>query len=81
VIDGAIGYTGGMSIGREHLRGAKGFESWRDTQLRIVGAGAAVLQAVFMVDWHNAVGEDLFSPAYYPRRQRSPATATSRSRA
>jgi cardiolipin synthase len=67
VIDGAIGYTGGMNIGREHLSGGKGFESWRDTQLRIVGEGAALLQTVFMVDWHNAVGEDLFSGSYYPK--------------
>jgi cardiolipin synthase A/B len=66
VIDGAIGYTGGMNIGREHLSGGKGFESWRDTQLRIVGEGAALLQTVFIVDWHNAVGEDLFSGRYYP---------------
>ncbi|MGH6898042.1 MAG: cardiolipin synthase [Geminicoccaceae bacterium] len=66
VIDGAIGYTGGMNIGQEHLDGGKGFTSWRDTQLRIVGEGAAVLQAVFMVDWYNAVRENLFTEAYYP---------------
>jgi cardiolipin synthase len=66
VIDGAIGYTGGMNIGREHLSGGKGFESWRDTQVRIVGEGAAMLQGVFMVDWYNAVRENLFSPAYFP---------------
>ena len=66
MIDGAIGYTGGMNIGREHLSGGTGFESWRDTQLRIVGEGAALLQTVFMVDWHNAVGEDLFAGRYYP---------------
>ena len=72
VIDGAIGYTGGMNIGREHLSGGAGFESWRDTQLRIVGEGAALLQAVFMVDWYNAVREDLFSPAYYPRAALEP---------
>ena len=66
VIDGAIGYTGGMNIGQEHLDGGKGFDSWRDTQLRIVGEAAAVLQAVFMVDWYNAVRENLFSAAYFP---------------
>jgi cardiolipin synthase len=73
VIDGAIGYTGGMNIGREHLSGGKGFASWRDTQVRIVGEGAAVLQAVFMVDWYNAVREDLFSPAYYPAAATEPS--------
>jgi cardiolipin synthase A/B len=72
VIDGAIGYTGGMNIGQEHLDGGKGFDSWRDTQLRIVGEGAAMLQAVFMIDWYNAVKEDLFSGAYYPRDAAEP---------
>ncbi len=66
VIDGMIGYTGGMNIGEEHLTGGKGFRFWRDTQVRIVGEGAALLQAVFMVDWYNAVKENLFSPAYFP---------------
>ncbi len=66
VIDGVIGYTGGMNIGQEHLDGGKGFDSWRDTQLRVVGEAASVLQAVFMVDWYNAVREDLFSAPYFP---------------
>jgi cardiolipin synthase len=38
----------------------EGFTSWRDTQVRIIGEGAAVLQAVFMVDWYNAVRENVF---------------------
>jgi len=66
VIDGMIGYTGGMNIGQEHIDGGEGFDSWRDTQVRIVGEGAALLQAVFMVDWYNAVKENLFSAAYFP---------------
>ena len=66
VIDGAIGYTGGMNIGQEQLDGGEGFDSWRDTQVRLVGESAAVLQAVFMVDWYNAVGENLFFARYFP---------------
>jgi cardiolipin synthase len=66
VIDGAVGYTGGMNIGREHLSGGKGFKSWRDTQLRIEGQAAAAMQAVFAVDWYNAVREKLLVPAYFP---------------
>jgi len=65
VIDGAIGYTGGMNIGQEHLDGGKGFDFWRDTQVRLTGESAAVLQAVFMVDWYNAVRENLFEPRYF----------------
>jgi cardiolipin synthase len=73
VIDGTIGYTGGMNIGQERLDGGAGFDSWRDTQLRVVGEAAAVLQAVFLVDWYNAVKEDLFSGAYFPPEATEPA--------
>jgi cardiolipin synthase A/B len=73
VIDGAIGYTGGMNIGQEHLDGGKGFDSWRDTQVRLVGESAAVLQAIFMVDWYNAVREDLFHAEYFPAHAMEPA--------
>jgi cardiolipin synthase A/B len=80
VIDGAIGYTGGMNIGREHLSGGEGFGSWRDTQVRIVGEGAAILQAVFSIDWYNAVREDLFLRRTTRWGRRSLARAMSRSR-
>jgi cardiolipin synthase len=73
VIDGAIGYTGGMNIGQEHLDGGEGFDSWRDTQVRLVGESAAVLQAVFMVDWYNAVRENLFYVKYFPADATDPA--------
>ena len=66
VIDGVIGYTGGMNIGQEHLDGGEGFDSWRDTQVRLVGESVAILQAVFMVDWYNAVGENLFQVKHFP---------------
>ena len=70
VIDSRISYTGGMNIGQEHIDGGKGFTFWRDTQVRFVGETAAILQAVFMIDWYNAIGEDLFAEEYFP------ATAT-----
>ena len=60
VIDGRIGYIGGMNVGKEHC------EKWRDTQLRVIGDAVAVLQAVFVVDWENAVGEELLEPEYFP---------------
>jgi cardiolipin synthase len=73
VIDGGVGYTGGMNIGQEHLDGGPCFDCWRDTQVRIEGEGAAVLQAVFVVDWYNAVRENLFSAAYFPTSPMEPA--------
>jgi cardiolipin synthase len=73
VVDGVIGYTGGMNIGEEQLDGGDGFDSWRDTQVRLVGESAAVLQAVFMVDWYNAIGESLFHAQYFPSDAMDPA--------
>lgn len=70
VIDGVIGYAGGMNMGQEHLDGGKAFDYWRDTQVRIVGDGVGLLQTVFMVDWYNAVGENLFEPKYFPKGNR-----------
>jgi cardiolipin synthase len=61
VIDGRVGYTGGLNIGNEHLDPGADFERWRDTHLRIAGAATAVLQSVFAIDWRNAAGEDLLA--------------------
>jgi cardiolipin synthase len=66
VVDGVVGYTGGMNIGKEHLDGGEGFDRWRDTQIRVAGDGAAMLQAVFAVDWYNAARENLFDAAHFP---------------
>jgi cardiolipin synthase len=55
-----------MNIGQEHLDGGAEFDFWRDTQIRLVGEAAAVLQAVFLIDWYNAVREDLFEAKYFP---------------
>ena len=72
VVDGTIGYTGGMNIGKEHVDGGAGFTSWRDTQVRFVGDATAVLQAVFMVDWYNAVRETCSSRRITRRTRRIP---------
>jgi cardiolipin synthase len=62
VIDGAIGYAGGLNISQEHLDGGKHHKSWRDTHIRMIGDAVTALHAVFAVDWYNAVGEDTFAP-------------------
>jgi cardiolipin synthase len=66
VIDGSIRHTGGLNIGHEHSDPGPQFSHWRDTNLCVVGAAASVLQAVFVIDWRNAVGEDILRPHYFP---------------
>jgi len=66
IIDGVIGYTGGMNMGKEYVDGGRKFKSWRDTHMRLEGEAAAVLQSIFIKSWLNTTKEDLFEPAYFP---------------
>ena len=50
VIDGKIGYTGGMNINDHYFR------QWRDTHLRITGDAVAVLQYTFLDSWLTGGG-------------------------
>lgn len=50
VIDGSIGYVGGMNVADRYIDGGR-FDRWRDTHLRIQGPGVAALQYSFAVDW------------------------------
>jgi cardiolipin synthase len=73
VIDGEIGYTGGMNMGKEHLVGAGPYHAWRDTHLRLTGSAVAVLQAVFVTSWYNTTTEELTDPAYFHAADQRPA--------
>jgi cardiolipin synthase A/B len=64
VIDGRIGYMGGLNISQEHLDGGKHFALWRDTHLRIEGEAVAALQAIFLTSWYNTTGERLPTTRY-----------------
>ncbi|MDE5721050.1 MAG: cardiolipin synthase [Paramuribaculum sp.] len=51
VIDGTVGYIGGMNIADRYTDGGKRFTGWRDTHLRITGPAVGALQYSFAVDW------------------------------
>lgn len=59
VIDGRIGYTGGMNIKDRY------FTKWRDTHLRIIGPAVASLQHIFLDSWLTSGGELDQTPEYY----------------
>lgn len=54
IIDGAIGYLGGMNIGDEYMGLAAENLPWRDTHLRITGGSVHLLQLRFLEDWRFA---------------------------
>jgi cardiolipin synthase len=65
VIDGRIGYSGGLNMTEKHLTGPAGFTGWRDTHARVCGEAVAILQVVFATMWQNVTGESLFEEAYF----------------
>lgn len=51
VIDGEIGYVGGMNIADRYRDGGRKFAFWRDTHLRLTGPAVAAIQYSFATDW------------------------------
>jgi cardiolipin synthase A/B len=59
VIDGEIGYIGGINIGDEYLGLNKKISPWRDTHLKITGSSVYSLQLRFFEDWLYASKKDI----------------------
>jgi cardiolipin synthase len=66
IVDGRIGFTGGLNIGDEYLGRNPRYGYWRDTHLRLEGPAVGSLQRVFIEDWDFAADEDLRSKTYFP---------------
>lgn len=62
VIDGNVGYLGGMNIADRYVIGDKNWKPWRDTHLRISGNAVTALQYSFAIDWDFTTHELLTSP-------------------
>jgi cardiolipin synthase len=66
VVDGAVGFTGGVGIA-DHWRGqAQSPEHWRDSHFRLAGPAVAHLQAAFMDNWLKTRSEVLHREEYFP---------------
>ena len=67
VIDGKIGYTGGMNINDHYFR------KWRDTHLRIEGDAVASLQLIFLNSWVISGGKrQMPYPFFFPEQDVHP---------
>ena len=65
VIDGKVGYMGGMNIAQRYAEGLK-WGSWRDTQIRIMGPAVSELQTSFLTDWKFTKGDTPDLGLMYP---------------
>ncbi|MBI3814816.1 MAG: cardiolipin synthase [Nitrospinae bacterium] len=62
VVDGRIGFTGGINIADDYADIAEGGKGWRDTHIKIEGPAVRELQKLFLSTWKRDAG----IRKYYP---------------
>ncbi|MDR0988303.1 MAG: cardiolipin synthase [Prevotellaceae bacterium] len=68
VIDGRIGFVGGMNLADRYFRGPS-WGTWRDTQLLLEGKAVHGLQTAFLLDWYFTDNTLNSSSRYFPTLQ------------
>ncbi|MGH8596714.1 MAG: phospholipase D-like domain-containing protein, partial [Gammaproteobacteria bacterium] len=66
IIDGHIGFTGGVGIADQWNGNAQDKDHWRDSHFRIIGPAVAQMQAAFFDNWIEVTGEVLHGADYFP---------------
>jgi len=66
VVDGKIGFTGGVGVADQWLGDADSKEHWRDTHFRFVGPVVAQMQSAFTDNWLTTEGKLLHGDDYFP---------------
>lgn len=72
VVDGLIGFTGGMNIQQAHIVEDPGGKPVQDLHFQIEGPVVRELQEVFSEDWSFAAKETLTGPIWFPEIPSSP---------
>ena len=66
VIDGKVGYTGGINVADYYVDGLEGIGKWRDMHARVEGESVAKLQDIFLAMWNRETGQQIAGDVYYP---------------
>ena len=66
IVDGRVGFTGGVGIAEVWTGNAQDPEHWRDTHFRVEGPVVAQMQSAFLDNWIETTGAVLHGPDYYP---------------
>lgn len=66
VVDGRVGFTGGVGIGDKWMGDAQDEDHWRDTHFRLEGPAVAHMQAAFLDNWLKTHAEVLHGEDYFP---------------
>jgi len=65
VIDGTLGYTGGMNVADYYIKGTKQVGCWRDMHCRIEGSAVNTLQTIFLKLWNKVTRQNIHGAEYY----------------
>lgn len=65
VVDGSIGFIGGMNIALRYVKGTK-VQAWRDTHMRVRGGAVYGIQRAFLIDWYFVKRVMITDRKYYP---------------
>ncbi|KKI93489.1 cardiolipin synthase [Bacillus sp. SA1-12] len=65
VIDGQIGFVGGLNVGIEYLGQDEEIGFWRDTHLMLEGEALQTLHSIFLLDWEYISNECLLDDPRY----------------
>jgi cardiolipin synthase A/B len=67
IVDGIVGFVGGLNIGDEYLGKSKKFGFWRDTHMMVKGDAVYFLQYIFLLDW-RFTSKQIIEPTarYFP---------------
>ena len=66
VVDGAVGFTGGVGIADTWNGHAQDKDHWRDTHYRVEGPVVNQMQAAFVDNWTKVSGNVLHGEEYFP---------------
>jgi cardiolipin synthase len=78
VVDGRVGFTGGLNIGAENVLAGVPRHAVRDTHFRFDGPVVAQLVETFAEDWQFTTGEELDGPDWFPPPARGTGPVTAR---
>lgn len=69
IIDGQVGFMGGINIADRYVFGDRSYGVWRDMHMMIEGDAVNTLQMVFATDWYFVKQVELADKKYFPLKQ------------
>jgi len=66
IVDGRIGFTGGVGIAPQWCGDAQDTDHWRDSHYRVEGPVVAQMQSVMLSNWSRTTGRVLHGLDYFP---------------